>query len=189
MPPFKFVLWEVDVQADFMLPDGNLYVPGAEKLLPRLAHLNRAGKVISTTDAHTETDPEFKLWPHHCIVGTVGQTKPCTLLREKRIVIPNRPVDVALDGADQIIIEKQHFNLFTNPNTEASSTAANTLSTLCCVRATSTTDPSPPPPINSPTIAPITASPEATRNPVRICGKAAGKRSLNSVTAGDAPYS
>ena len=25
-----FIFWEVDVQADFMLPGGHLYVPGAE---------------------------------------------------------------------------------------------------------------------------------------------------------------
>ena len=74
-----------------------------------------------------------------------------------------------------------------NPSTEASSTAANTLSTLCCVRATSTTDPSPSPPINSPTMAPITASPEAIRSPVKICGSAAGNRSLNSVSFPEAP--
>jgi nicotinamidase-related amidase len=27
----NFIFWEVDVQADFMLPGGKLYVPGAEK--------------------------------------------------------------------------------------------------------------------------------------------------------------
>ena len=48
-----------------------------------------------------------------------GQTKPCALLREKRVVIPNRAVDLAIEGADQIILEKQHFSLFTNPNSEA----------------------------------------------------------------------
>jgi nicotinamidase-related amidase len=34
-----FVFWEVDVQADFMLPDGKLYVPGAKKLLPNIRRL------------------------------------------------------------------------------------------------------------------------------------------------------
>ena len=53
------------------------------------------------------------------MVGTVGQTKPAALLREKRTVVPNRPVDLEIDGADQIILEKQHLSLFTNPNTDA----------------------------------------------------------------------
>ena len=111
--------FDIDTQIDFMFPAGSLYVPGAEKLLPLIAKLNREGKLISTTDAHTENDPEFKTWPHHCVAGTVGQTKPAALLREKRTVVPNRPVDLEIDGADQIILEKQHLSLFTNPNTEA----------------------------------------------------------------------
>ena len=32
MTPRKIIFWEVDVQADFMLPGGKLYVPGAEKI-------------------------------------------------------------------------------------------------------------------------------------------------------------
>ena len=45
-----FVFWEVDVQADFMLPGGKLYVPGAEKLLlniRRLTDAARRGEVSS----------------------------------------------------------------------------------------------------------------------------------------------
>src|SRR5579871_2157692 len=84
------------------------------------------------------------------------------------------------------------LNRFINPNSPspsrlASRTAANTLSIRCCVRAMSTTEPSPPPAINSPTMAPITASPADTRSPVNTCGSAAGRRNLNSVTKGDAP--
>ena len=32
----NIVFWEVDTQKDFMLPGGNLYVPGAEQLLPNI---------------------------------------------------------------------------------------------------------------------------------------------------------
>ena len=39
-----FIFWEVDVQADFMLPGGNLYVPGAEKLLPNIRRLTDAAR-------------------------------------------------------------------------------------------------------------------------------------------------
>jgi hypothetical protein len=39
-----FVFWEVDVQADFMLPGGKLYVPGAEKLLPNIRRLTDAAR-------------------------------------------------------------------------------------------------------------------------------------------------
>jgi len=110
--------FDIDTQLDFMFPAGALYVPGAERLLPRIAALNREGMLISTTDAHTEDDPEFKTWPPHCVAGTLGQTKPAALLREKRTVVPNRLVDLAIGGAEQIILEKQHLSLFTNPNTD-----------------------------------------------------------------------
>jgi len=39
-----FVFWEVDVQTDFMLPGGKLYVPGAEKLLPNIRRLPDAAR-------------------------------------------------------------------------------------------------------------------------------------------------
>ncbi len=41
--------WDVDTQADFLLPGGKLYVPGAETLLPNLERLTneaRAGRVF-----------------------------------------------------------------------------------------------------------------------------------------------
>ncbi len=45
-----YIFWEVDVQRDFVLPGGNLYVPGAEKLLPNIRRLDRCrtpGKSVS----------------------------------------------------------------------------------------------------------------------------------------------
>ena len=101
--------FDIDTQIDFLFPAGALHVPGAEKLIPRIAELNREAaangwKLISTACAHSEDDPEFKVWPPHCVVGTVGQTKPCALL---------------LDKQNQIILEKQQLNLFTNPDADA----------------------------------------------------------------------
>src|SRR5439155_735708 len=71
------ILWEVDPQADFMLPDGKLYVPGAEKLLPNIRRLTdaaRDGKVFLVSHGcfHTNDDPEFKMFPPHCVQGTPG---------------------------------------------------------------------------------------------------------------------
>ena len=72
-----FIFWEVDVQADFMLPGGNLYVPGAEKLLPNIRRLTdaaRQGRVFLVSHGcfHTPNDPEFKIFPPHCVKGTSG---------------------------------------------------------------------------------------------------------------------
>ncbi|NWF83799.1 MAG: cysteine hydrolase [Bryobacteraceae bacterium] len=83
---------DVDTQIDFMFPAGALYVPGAEKILPEIARLNRWAAehgipVISTMDAHAENDAEFSAWPPHCVAGTLGQRKPeCTLVAGQRFV-------------------------------------------------------------------------------------------------------
>jgi nicotinamidase/pyrazinamidase len=117
------VFLDVDTQMDFLYPAGALYVPGAERRVPAISRLNRraAGQgipVISTVDAHTEDDPEFKVWPHHCVGGTLGQHKAEATLLEKRVVVPNRPCDLDIAGAQQIIIEKQHVDVFTAVNLE-----------------------------------------------------------------------
>src|ERR1017187_8037572 len=102
---------DIDTQLDFMVPAGALYVPGAELILPKVAELNRSAAangipVISTTCAHTEDAAEFKQWPPHCVAGTFGQQKPAVTLLEKRIVIPTSPCDLNVEGAQQIIVEK-----------------------------------------------------------------------------------
>lgn len=117
----KTVFFDIDTQIDFLYPAGALYVPAAEKLLPALARLNRyaaehAIPVVSTMDAHAENDPEFRDWPAHCVVGTPGQQKPAATLVEARVVIPTAPGEYSIDGAAQIILEKQVLDLFTNPN-------------------------------------------------------------------------
>jgi nicotinamidase/pyrazinamidase len=117
----KTVYFDIDTQQDFLLPAGALYVPGAERIIPVVAELNRQAAaegipVISTMDAHAENDPEFAQWPAHCVAGTLGQRKPAETLLEKRIVIPSSPVDVSVEGYQQILLEKQHLNCFTNPN-------------------------------------------------------------------------
>jgi len=117
----KTVFYDVDTQLDFVYPAGSLYIPGAERIIPAIAHLNRFAAqsgipVISSVDAHTEDDPEFKSWPAHCIAGTTGQHKAELTLLEKRVVVPNRPVDIVLEGAQQIILEKQTTDAFLVPN-------------------------------------------------------------------------
>ena len=44
MQSADFILWEVDVQRDFMLPGGKLYAPNAEKLLPNIQKLTDAAR-------------------------------------------------------------------------------------------------------------------------------------------------
>jgi nicotinamidase/pyrazinamidase len=108
---------DVDTQIDFLYPAGALYVPGAEQLIPALAHLTRYAAahgipLISTVDAHTENDPEFQSWPKHCVAGATGQHKAEPTLLARRVVVPNREGDLAIDGAQQIVVEKQTVNAF-----------------------------------------------------------------------------
>jgi len=119
--------FDIDTQLDFMVPGGALYGPGAERLIPVVAALNRhAGEhkipLISTTDAHPENSEEFRIWPPHCVVDTLGQRKPAATLLSAAAILPYDPAfDVAtLDAtATQIIVEKDSLDVFTNPHLPA----------------------------------------------------------------------
>ena len=115
-----FIFWEVDVQADFVLPGGKLYVPGAEKLLPNIRRLTdaaRQGRVFLVSHGcfHTPNDPEFKIFPPHCVKGTAGAELVPEALTDKIARIPNEadaklPDD--LSKYQQILLEKQTLNIF-----------------------------------------------------------------------------
>jgi len=111
----KTVFFDIDTQIDFVYPAGALYVPGAEHILPLVSELNRRAPVlISTMDAHSEDDPEFQIYPHHCVVGTTGQHKPAVTLLDRRAIIPSR----TQDGVRQWILEKQKLDCFSSPHLE-----------------------------------------------------------------------
>lgn len=115
------VFFDIDTQWDFLYPSGALYVPGAERRVPAIARLNRWAAsqgipVISTVDAHTENDPEFRTWPHHCVAGALGQRKAEVTLLDKRVIVPNREWEIPFAGAQQIVLEKQNVNMFTAIN-------------------------------------------------------------------------
>jgi nicotinamidase/pyrazinamidase len=114
----KTVFFDVDTQLDFLYPAGALYVPGAEEIVKSLAELTRFAaangiQIISTADAHTEDDPEFKVWKPHCVAGTTGQQKAAATLLNKPVVLQDPREAV---GGPQIIVEKQKLDCFTNPN-------------------------------------------------------------------------
>jgi nicotinamidase/pyrazinamidase len=114
---------DVDSQLDFLYPSGALYVPKAELTVPNIARLNRYAAehgipVISTTDAHAEDDIEFRQWPHHCVAGTLGQRKAESTLLAKRVVVPNHECNPTIDGAEQIVVEKQTVDVFAARNLE-----------------------------------------------------------------------
>lgn len=115
-----FIFWEVDVQADFLLPGGRLYVPGAERLLPNIRRLTdaaRQGRVFLVSHGcfHATDDPEFKIFPPHCVKGTSGSELVPEALAETVARVANDagselPEDLA--RYQQILLEKQTLNIF-----------------------------------------------------------------------------
>ena len=122
----KVVFWEVDAQEDFMLPGGKLYVSGAEKIIPNIKRLvdeARGGRVllISSACRHLPDDPEFKIFPPHCVRGTPGERIIPQGLAKKVHSVPNDAAAKLPDSifdSQQIVLEKQTLDVFGNPHTE-----------------------------------------------------------------------
>jgi nicotinamidase/pyrazinamidase len=122
-----FIFWEVDAQTDFMLPGGKLYVPGAEKLLPNIRRLTNAAKedrvfLVSHGCFHAPNDPEFKIFPPHCVKGTAGAELVPEAVAERVARVPNDPeveLPEDLSQYQQILLEKQTLNIFESRHADA----------------------------------------------------------------------
>jgi len=117
------VFFDVDTQVDFMVPTGKLYVPGAEQLIPNLVRLMSWAcanqiPVISSADAHTPDDPEFRRWPPHCVLGSPGQRRIAATQFGGALVVPCRPNAFTPPARwfGQLIIEKPTYDPQDNPN-------------------------------------------------------------------------
>ncbi|PTQ57900.1 MAG: Nicotinamidase [Candidatus Carbobacillus altaicus] len=75
----KKALLIVDYLNDFAHPDGALTAGQPAQAIDDVivraidVFLERGDIVIFASDAHTEDDPEFQLWPKHAVRGTFGQ--------------------------------------------------------------------------------------------------------------------
>ena len=129
------VLWDVDTQVDFMLPDGKLYVPGAEETAPAMRRLVEAARAaglihVASADDHELTDPEISdepdyqnTYPPHCLRGTRGaekipETEQGDPLPLSLVPYPPGLVPDLVSGRREILLLKKNFNVFTNPNTD-----------------------------------------------------------------------
>jgi nicotinamidase/pyrazinamidase len=129
------VLWDVDTQVDFMLPDGKLYVPGAEDTAPAMRQLVEAAREagiphVASADDHELTDPEISdapdfrnTYPPHCLRGTRGaeripETEQADPLPLSLVPYPPGLIPDLLSGRREILLLKKNFNVFTNPNTD-----------------------------------------------------------------------
>ncbi|HEY6032335.1 MAG TPA: cysteine hydrolase family protein, partial [Gaiellaceae bacterium] len=130
------ILWDVDTQVDFMLPDGKLYVPGAEEAIPAMRRLVEAARAaglvhVASADDHELTDPEISdepdwrsTYPPHCLRGTRGAQKIPETEQEDPLPLASLPIPPGLvaefvEGRRELLILKKSFDVFTNPNTDA----------------------------------------------------------------------
>lgn len=68
----------IDMLRDFIEPDGKLYIgPTAEKVTQAISEEIKKARssgwpIIYLCDTHSEDDPEFQMFPPHCVIGTPG---------------------------------------------------------------------------------------------------------------------
>lgn len=130
------LFWDVDTQVDFISPDGNLYVEGAENLKENFAKLVNYTRrhnlqLAGSVDYHDETDselsgnPDFEeTFPPHCLGGDEGSEK----ISE---TTPSNPLWISTENSSEhelmskmnnhdgeIYLRKRQFNVFSNRNTE-----------------------------------------------------------------------
>lgn len=77
LPAEETAVVVIDMQNDFVKPDGNLLVPAAAETIPRQRQLLDAARhagvrIAYTQDTHFEDDPEWEIWPEHCRQGSWG---------------------------------------------------------------------------------------------------------------------
>ncbi|MDF2957978.1 MAG: Nicotinamidase-related amidase [Candidatus Alkanophagales archaeon MCA70_species_1] len=76
--PVETAIIIVDMQKDFCYENGALYVGDAAKnAIKSVKSLLQRTSVsqehwVFTQDWHRDDDPEFKIWPKHCVAGTDG---------------------------------------------------------------------------------------------------------------------
>ena len=104
----KEVLIIVDMQRGFLEPGRPLYCGDAvrEKVIPNVKELieqklKEGAILIFTQDSHKPDDPEFKMWPPHCIEGT-----------EEEEIVPE------LAGYKGYRVKKRRYSAFFNTNLE-----------------------------------------------------------------------
>jgi nicotinamidase/pyrazinamidase len=131
------LFWNVDTQVDFVLPDGKLYVPGAELLQDNWSKLTKIAKenfiqVVNTADFHYDNSQELsanpdyiKTFPPHCMANTNGAEYVSSTNPENPVIydwntISKKPGDFwKVKMNRNIIIRKDAFDVFAgNPYTE-----------------------------------------------------------------------
>jgi len=119
--PLIFV--DVDTQRDFLDPDGALFIPGSGAIRPTLARLTGFARgqripILATACAHESDDPEFAVFPPHCLLGTDGQSRVEETAWPGGDVV--EPGSGAIPGAipPHLTIQKRAYDVFSTPEAD-----------------------------------------------------------------------
>ncbi|MCE4625180.1 MAG: cysteine hydrolase [Desulfurococcales archaeon] len=77
LPASKTAVIVVDMQNDFVKPEGKLYVPTAQATVEPIRRLldrarSAGARIFYTQDTHYDNDPEYGIWGEHVRYGTWG---------------------------------------------------------------------------------------------------------------------
>jgi nicotinamidase/pyrazinamidase len=130
----RLVFWDVDTLYDFMRPNGKLYVPGSEEIIPALealtafAHAHRI-PIVASADNHDPADAEIReapdwktTFPPHCMRGTAGQLKIAETALVDPLVIEPEPEDAEVlrrrirAHRGDFLLNKHTLDVFSNAN-------------------------------------------------------------------------
>jgi len=131
----RTIFWDADTQYDFMMPDGRLYMEGADQIIPvvsdvRAMALDHGCSIIASQDWHSVDNPEISetpdrltTFPPHCLAGTPGAQRVGYLGSLPIDYIgfePRNPAELeelVLANQFHIVIRKEAISAFSNPNT------------------------------------------------------------------------
>jgi len=129
------IFWDVDTQYDFMRPDGALYVAGAVQIIEKVSNIRKFALdngycIIASADSHSGSDgeisdsPDYRnSFPPHCLESQPGSERVGYLGELPIESVPKIPVSdeevKQMAGREQfhIVIKKDEFDVFSNPNT------------------------------------------------------------------------
>lgn len=117
----KVLFIDIDTQYDFIMPDGCLYVPGAENIIQNLKQLTTYAiknkiKIFASADSHPKNAEEFSDFPEHCLADSPGNRKleettiPAAVIQSYKG--PKQSFDPQKSGG--MIFTKNALDVFTN---------------------------------------------------------------------------
>lgn len=117
------VFVDIDTQRDFLEATGALFVSGSRAIIPNLARLTRFARdqkipILATACAHTLEDPELKIFPPHCIIGTAGQERVAETFCAGSVLF-DEEAQVPTQTPPHLTLLKRQYDLFSHAQADA----------------------------------------------------------------------